>query len=325
MTDNAKQKLGEKLDIRQFTRDVDEPAWVEVLNAAYKEYESWWRATTVEEMLLQEKGPNYDFEGRFIASINEKPVGIVHAHVDKLRKEKKGFIHTLCVVPEYRGHGVEEKLLELGINELKKRGMNSAQSWSDYKRDDRIQLLEANNFKTVRTESDMEMDLGSIPSNIGENLQAKITPVQKGVKKDIEMLNRLYNESFKDHFNYRPITIEELLHFWIENPRYSEQEFFFAEVNQERVGFVGLGIDEKLNIEKNIKAGLITVMGVLKPFRRKGIGTRLLLHVLERGKAKGMTKALLDVDDFNLTEAKKLYEKIGFNVVKKYLYYEKNL
>ena len=89
MTDNPKHKLGEQLDIRQFTRDVDEPDWVEVLNEAYKEFEVWWRATTVEEMLLEEKRPNYDFEGRFIASINEKPVGIVHAHVDKMREEKK--------------------------------------------------------------------------------------------------------------------------------------------------------------------------------------------------------------------------------------------
>ncbi|MFX1598913.1 MAG: GNAT family N-acetyltransferase [Promethearchaeota archaeon] len=325
MKDNARHELGEQIDIRQFARDVDEPDWVEVLNAAYKEFEVWWRDTTVDEMLLEEKRPNYDFEGRFIASINEKPVGIVHAHVDKLRKEKKGFIHTLCVVPKYRGRGIEEKLLELAISELKKRGMKSVQSWSDHQRSDRIQLLEANNFETVRTESDMEMDLGIIPSNIGENLDVNITPLQKNVEEDIEMFNWLYNESFQDHFNYRALTIEEARHYLTENPRYKEQEFFFAEMNQEMVGFVGLGIDEEYNIEKNIKVGFVNVMGVLKPFRRKGIGTRLMLHILEMAKAKGMTKALLDVDDFNLTEAKKLYEKIGFNVVKKYLFYERSL
>lgn len=325
MTGNARNKLGERLSIRQFARGVDEPDWVEVLNAAYKEFELWWRATTAEEMLLQEKSPTYDFEGRFIASINEKPVGIVHAHVDKLRKEKKGFIHTLCVVPEYRGLGVEEKLLELAVNELKKRGMDSVQSWSDHRRNDRIQLLEANSFETVRTESDMEMDLSGIPTNIGENLQVNILPLQKNVEKDIETLIWLYNESFKDHFNYRPITIGEVRHLLTEDPRYTEQEYFFAEMNQEMVGFAGLGIDEKLNTEKNIKVGFVNILGVLKSFRRKGIGTRLMLHALERTKAKGMTKALLDVDDFNLTEAKKLYEKIGFKVVKKYLFCEKSL
>jgi ribosomal protein S18 acetylase RimI-like enzyme len=56
----------------------------------------------------------------------------------------------------------------------------------------------------------------------------------------------------------------------------------------------------------------------------KGIGTRLMLHGLVTLKAKGMTKAELGVDDFNPTKAMKLYEKVGFKVVKKDLTYEKN-
>ena len=58
------------LSIRRFMQGADEPIWVEVLNAAYKEYEAWWRATTVEEMLLEEKRPNFDLEGRFIAEFD---------------------------------------------------------------------------------------------------------------------------------------------------------------------------------------------------------------------------------------------------------------
>jgi len=61
--------------IRGFVKGTDEPVWVRVLNAAYKEYEDW-RAITVEEMLLEEKRPIFDFEGRFIAELSGKPVGI---------------------------------------------------------------------------------------------------------------------------------------------------------------------------------------------------------------------------------------------------------
>ena len=42
------------LNIRQFVKGLDEPAWVKVLNAAHKEYKSWWRAITVGAMLLAE-------------------------------------------------------------------------------------------------------------------------------------------------------------------------------------------------------------------------------------------------------------------------------
>ena len=313
------------LNVRQFVKGADEPVWVEVLNAAYKEYEVWWRAITVEEMLLDEKRPNFDFEGRFIAELDGKPVGVVHAHVDKLRKEKKGFIHTFGVIPEFRGCGVEEKLVELAINELKKREMNLAQAWTDYKRNERIQLLEKLGFKLVRGESDMEIDLTNIPSNIGENTQVTIRLLQKNVEEDIKMLNWLSNECFKEHFNHRPRTIEETRHSLLNNPYHKEQEFFFAVLKQKSVGYIGVGIDEKYNIEKNVKSGFILTIGVLKPCRRKGVGTRLMLQGLETLEAKGMTKAMLDVDDFNPTKPIKLYEKIGFKVAKKYLIYEKRL
>ncbi|UCD26346.1 MAG: GNAT family N-acetyltransferase [Candidatus Bathyarchaeota archaeon] len=313
------------LSIRRFMQGADEPIWVEVLNAAYKEYEAWWRATTVEEMLLEEKRPNFDLEGRFIAEFDGKPVGIVHAHVDKLRKEKKGFINTFCVVPEFRGCGVEEELAEMAINELSKREMNVIEAWTDSERNDRIQLLEKMGFKLVRRWSDMEIALSDIPSNIGENKQVTLRLLQKSVEEDVNMLNWLGNECFKEHFDYRPSTIEETRYSLHNNPKWKDQEYFFAVQNHESAGYIGVGIDEKYNTEKNVKSGFILTIGVLKRYRRTGIGTQLMLQALESLKAKGMAKAILDVDDLNPTKAIKLYAKVGFKVVKKYSIYEKNL
>ena len=312
------------LNIRQFVKGLDESVWVEVLNSAYKEYEDW-RAITTEEILADEKRPNFDFGGRFIAELDGRPVGIVHAHVDKLRKEKKGFIRNFGVIPEFRGRGVEEKLAETAINELKKRGMNVIQAWTHYKRKDRIQLLEKLGFKLVRIFSLMKMDLAKIPFNIRENTQVAIKPLRKNMEEDVKMLNWLDNECFKEHFNYRPATIEETRHSLLNNPYFKEQEWFFAVFHKKNVGYIGVGIDEKYNTEKNVKSGIILDIGVLKPYRRKDIGTRLMLHSLGTLKAKGMTEAMLGVDDFNPTRAIKLYEKVGFKVVKKDFTYEKTL
>ena len=129
------------LSVRRFVKGVDEPVWVKVLNAAYKEYSSWWRGTTVEEMLELEKRPNFDFAGLFIAELDGKPVGVVRAHVDKLDQEKKSFIYDFCVVPEFRGRGVQEILLEAAVNELEKRGMDLIQTWTGIKRSDRIVFI----------------------------------------------------------------------------------------------------------------------------------------------------------------------------------------
>jgi ribosomal protein S18 acetylase RimI-like enzyme len=42
-------------------------------------------------------------------------------------------------------------------------------------------------------------------------------------------------------------------------------------------------------------------------------------------KAKGMTAIMLGVDDWNVTKAIRLYEKVGFKVIKKEVAYEKRL
>lgn len=304
------------LDIRRFVKGADEPAWVEILNAAYEEYESWWRGITVEEMLLAEKNPNFDFERRFIAELDGKPVGLVYAHAG---------MHDFCVIPEFRGRGVEEKLAEIAINELEKCGANVIQAWTGCKRSDRIQLLEKHGFKPIYKTFDMEIDLTSLPSNIGENTQVTIGSLRKNVEEDIETLNWLTNECYREFPNYRPKTIEETRHSVLNHPQLKEQEIFFALLDQKNVGYAGIGIDGKYNIKQNVKSGHISRIGVLEPYRRRGIGTRLILQGLETIKAKGMTKAMVDTEDNNPTNAVKLYEKVGFEVVQEYLTYEKRL
>jgi len=249
------------LHIRQFAKGTDEPIWVEILNATYKEFEAWWIGPiTVEEILEAEKRPDFDFEGRFIAELDGKPVGILHAYVDKLRKEKKGFITALRVMPEFRGRGVEERLAELAMDKLKKRGMKVALAWTVYRRNNRIQLLEKLGFKLVGVESDMEIDLDDVPSNIDENTQVAFRLLRNNVEADIRLLNWLHNECFKEQRLYRPRTIEETRHSLLNDPDMSaaaQQECFFALLNEKNVGFIRVGIDEKRNIDKNVKCGII--------------------------------------------------------------------
>ncbi len=313
------------LDIRSFVRGADEPAWVQIMNAAYKEYESWWRGTTVEEMCEQENRPSFDLKGRFIAELDGKPVGIVHARVDPSSQEDKGFISDFCVVPEFRSPRVEEKLLVAAMDELENRGMHLIQTWTGIKRDDRIQLLEKQGFTFAYRTIDMEINLADIPSNIGENSTVTIRSLRKDAKEDVETLNWLVNECFKEDPLHHPKTVEETRRSLLHNPHLKEQEVFFAVFDSTTVGYIGVGIDEKYNVENNVKSGRISGIGVLKTYRRRGIGTRLMLEGLKTLRAKGMTKAMLDTADINPTRAITLYEKIGFTVMQEYVTYEKQI
>ena len=313
------------LNIRRFVKSVDEPAWVEVLNAAYKEYGSWWRSITSEEMREQEEDPNFDLDGRYIAELDGKTVGIIHAHADRLSQEKRGFIYSFCVIPEFRGLGVEEELLEIAMNDLEKRGIDLIETWTGIKRSDRIQLLEKWGFTFAYRTIDMEINLSDILSNIGENTKVAIRSLRKDVEEDIEMLNWLINECFKEDPLQRPQTVEETRQSLLNNRDLKEQEYFFAVLDQKDVGYIGVGVDEKYNIEKNVQGGRIRGIGVLKSHRRRGIGTRLMLHGLKTLKAKGLTKAMLDTEDINPTRAITLYEKVGFKVMQEYVTYEKHI
>jgi ribosomal protein S18 acetylase RimI-like enzyme len=312
------------LKVRRVVLGMDEADWLKVWNAVYGV--RWDLAPmTVEEMRIMEKSPDFDSEGRFIAELDSQPVGIVHAYVDKLREEKKGFVRNFGVVPEFRGQGIEEKLAETALEELKNRGMKVAQTSADSDQEDIVRLWKSLGFKLVRRFSLMTRNLVGLQSDIGKNIEVVLKPLRRDADEDLEMLNRLDNECFKEHFNWRRSTLERTVYFVREDPFFKRQEWFFAILNGKHVGYIGTGIDESYNAEKNAKCGWVLDIGVLKPHRRTGIGTKLMLHGMNLLKAKGMTVAMLAVDDWNVTKAMRLYEKVGFKVARKEVAYEKSI
>jgi mycothiol synthase len=311
------------LTFRRFIQGRDEEVWLKILNAAYREYDDF-RPSTMEDMEKVEKSPNFDPSGRFIAEWNGELVGCVNAYVDKKREEKKGFIRSLGVIPEFRRRGIGRALVEKAIESLRERGMKSVEAWTEKDRVACRSLFESMGFQLIRVFSHMRKELETIPSDIGEHKEVKIRTMQMNMN-DIRLLNWLENETFKEHFNFRPETVEETRYFVETRPWCDIAEYFFAYLDGKPVGHVSVGIDTKFIKHKGIKRGWIMTIGVLKPLRRQGIGTTLMLHALKFLKAKGMKEAELGVDDSNPTKAIELYKKVGFKVVKKDLTYLKTI
>jgi len=317
--------LKDSVNIRGFLKGVDEPAWVELLNAEYREYASWWRGITVDDMLELEESPDFDFEGRLIAEVNGKPVGVIYAFIEEPGDEKRGFIRDFCVLPAFRGSQVEEQLLDALVRKLRRQQVNRVHAWTGVSRTDRIRFLEKNGFKFAYRTIDMRISLGDLLSSIGENVEVPIRPIRAEVDEDIKVLNWLENECFKDDPLYIPVTVEKTRQSLLNNPVLEWQKFFFAVLDNRNVGYIGVGIDERYNVEHDVKTGFIRRIGVLSSYRRRGIGTRLLLHGLAALKAKGMTSASLDTEDTNPTRAMTLYEKVGFKVLQEYVTYAKDI
>lgn len=312
------------LKVRRFAEGKDEAAWLRVQNKAYSEFEDV-RPDTIEEMELSKKSPSYDAAGMFIAELDRTPVGVVNAFIDKYRTERVGSLRVLCVVPEFRRKGIGRLLLKTAIESLKERGMEVVQGWTNECGVACKSLLEGTGFTLTKVFCSMWVDLKKVPYNIGEYENLVMREVAFS-NDDIELVRCLHNETFKEHFNFRPRTAEEYK-FWLTHKPWGMDivGVFVGYLDEKPVGFIEAGIDSKFNEIKNIKCGWILSTGVLKPHRTRGIGTAMMQHAMEFLKTKEMTEVQLGVDASNPTNAIELYNKIGFKIIRRNLAYTRKI
>lgn len=308
------------LKIRPFNEGPDDETFIRLYNAGFSDYEDN-RKMTLEELKKTREAPNYDPAGLFLAESDGEVAGMVEAFVDKYREDKRGFVRSLTVFPQFRKRGIAKKLVAKALESLKDRGMQVAEAWAQTDREACMHIYESFGFRQVRAIDMMKRALDNVPCGIGENTEATMKQMSTKTE-DMQLLNMLDNESFKEHPNFRPRTVEETKYAVLDMPWYGEQNIFFAMAENEPVGYVNAGIDVGLNREKNLKYGWVLDIGVLKPYRRKGIGARLMVHAMQVLRDKGMTDALLYVDETNPTRAVELYEKVGFKVAIKSVIYE---
>jgi mycothiol synthase len=312
------------LTIRKFRKGLDEETYVRIYNAVFTDYDDI-RTMTLDEMKKVEKSPSFSDEGIFLAEWDGEAVGMIDAFVDKLREERKGFIQSLGVLPQFRRKGIARALVQKALESHKRRGMIQVDAWAQAGRQGCIHIFETFGFKRIRCTSMMKRSLRNIESDVGENMRVNLREMRLTDEDDVVLLNRLDNEAFKEHFNFRPRSIEETKHNLLESPWFQGQKAYFAVLDDQSVGYIITAIDQRLVEEKRLKWGWIWDIGVLKQFRRTGIGTRLMIQGMRTLKSQGMDDALLYVDDQNPTKAIKLYEKVGFNVVQENFVYQLSL
>ncbi len=312
------------LIIRKFIIDKDEEIWVDINNQARKEFEDY-TPDNVEFFRKEEKSPWFSLDGLFIAKLDGRPVGAVDAHIDKNRTEKKGFLVGPAVLPEFRRKGIGTALVEKAFKSFKQRGMESVQSTITNKNKVGQQFLEKFSFNRVRIFSLMRRSLSDLPNRIGESESAELIEIGKS-EDEIKLCNRLHNEAFKEHYNFRAHTLEETKYFICNLNEFGALTFgYFSLIDKEPVGYLTFGIDTEDNKYHNKKCGFLYALGVVKEFRREGIATKLILESMRSLKSNGMEEVELVVDDTNPTEAIKLYAKLGFKVVENRFFYLKNL
>lgn len=242
-------------------------------------------------------------------------------------QEADGYLHY-WVHPSQRNRGLEFEILAWAEVRMRKVGQQKGLparlyiSCRDYQ-DDRRSLYEKCEFAFERRFLQMERSLMEpLPeTQIPEGFTFSHT---RGIA-DATTWIKAHNATFVDHWNYRPVTIEQHC-YWITGSRYrSDLDLVAIAPDGQFAAFCFCYINSEENQHRNCREGWIRVLGTQPEFRRMGLGRAMLLSGLHKLRAEGMDTALLKVDTENPHQAQRLYEAVGFRPRYAQLSYTKHI
>ncbi|MEO8330477.1 MAG: N-acetyltransferase, partial [Candidatus Nanopelagicales bacterium] len=215
----------------------------------------------------------------------------------------KGFIR---VSPEHQGVGVETWFAEWGEQLAQERGAQGIR-WLVADRDASAhQLLGSRGYVHVRSLFTMRKDLRP-----GEILGAPPAAVTIRPYGDVDerVLFDIHQGSFARHWGFRPTSFDSFnqeLHAEDWDPSL----VYLAEVGDQVVGCV-----ISCHYETH---GSILILGVLEPWRGRGIATALLNKSFAELGSRSAAEARLAVDAENVQGAVALYERAGMTIDRRY-------
>jgi len=135
---------------------------------------------------------------------------------------------------------------------------------------------------------------------------------------DLRAVHELHQETFGDLRDHSRTPFDVWRHWTLREPF------------EPGLPFLALADDELAGISicrpewsGDPSLGWVSVIGVRRPWRGKGLGLALLRHSFRELRARGKTRVGLGVDAENATGAVRLYERTGMEVVRRRLWYEK--
>ncbi|NDJ76057.1 MAG: GNAT family N-acetyltransferase [Chloroflexi bacterium] len=182
------------------------------------------------------------------------------------------------------------------------------------------QLLANSNFSVVRHFYRMVVELDAPPP---EPVWPEGLMVETFV--DTEANHRtmyaVMEEAFADHWGHLPITFDKWMHWTETDPQYDPSLWFWVRNGDE----IAAGELCRFKMTEDPGLGWIDDLAVRRPYRKRGLGQALLLHAFGELYRRGQRKVGLGVDASSLTGATRLYEKVGMEVVRQIVLYEKEL
>lgn len=232
------------------------------------------------------------------------------------------------VLPEARGNGLEEEIIAWGEQRMREAGQEHGKpavlrsgAWDTD--DERHTLLTRHGYAVERYFFRMKRPLDQpLPE---PQFPAGFTLQQTAIPADNERWVEVFNQSFIDHWNFHPMTVEAAA-YWTKDPKYRNELDLIAVTDDNLIAaFCYCSIDSDDNARNQRSEGWINMLGTRRGYRNLGLGRAMLLAGMHTLKRAGVQVAKLGVDAQNPNGALRLYESVGFSVAFTNILYTKEL
>jgi mycothiol synthase len=303
------------LTARPYTGEADLPLIADLINAC-EAVDQTEDGTSVEELRSEFSYPNVDQQRdlRLWEAADGALIGFGQVWVPATGDEADGFL-WFKAHPEHRDGTLESEILSWGEQRVREIGQErqipaKLRAGARTDRPERIALLERHGFQIGRYFLRMRRSLdGPIPE---PTLPDGFTLRHLSGQEEVPAWVDLFNESFIDHWNHHPLTIEERLH-WASEPTYRlDQDLIATAPDGAFAAFCKCYISDEQNRRLGRSEGWISLLGSRRGYRNLGLGRAVLLAGLRRLQADGAESAVLGVDASSPTGATRLYESVGF-------------
>ncbi|NIN65140.1 MAG: GNAT family N-acetyltransferase, partial [Anaerolineae bacterium] len=258
---------------------------------------------------------------------NERILAYAWLELKRASRQNWFFVRA-AVHPDWREQGVERQLLtQLWRAALERRRALGSKpvefrTFCATHQEKRIALFESFGLRPVGYGPHMvchpldNLAEPQVPAGI------QVRPYVRG-QDDRSALEAL-NEGFGDAMDYVPATLEQLRHR-MASSSFRQELSPIALDGEVVVGLCLCTVSEGRITLLGRRDAYVDTLAVRPAYRRRGLGSALLLASLHAMKEAGMESATLDTEIDNPTQASRLYEKIGFREAWRWVTYGKDI
>ena len=318
--------LSSNIIMRPYAGEADLPAIAELLNAC-EAVDRVDIGTSVDELRQEFAHPHLDAAHNIcLWQKNDGTlIGFGALSIVQPSETHSGFLN-FHVHPIARNSDIEAQIFAWAEQQLRAIGGSTPlelQAVSRTDQGDRPRLLERHGFTAARYFFQMARSLAEpIPT---PQLPAGFTLRHVEGEQDAADWVALFNESFIDHWNHHPMTVERF-HYHNQDPDYDPAlDLVAIAADGTFAAFCTGCIYPNDNQRSGRNEGWIVVLGSRRGFRRLGLGRAMLLSCLQQLKSIGAETALLSVDSDNPSKALRLYESVRFSQLHTTIVYTKEV